>query len=200
MWEHSPQRRTHLSLSPCKSLSNPFTLGEDIVSPSRCFSTHFQSGLLRSAAAAEWMLTWAAGQKLKRKPTPVREHGNSNYILNNYPFAIISPSAYRCRQVQREGPAHTPYLTGKGIKWGYYVEKDGGRSTTCCCNINDKKVYSLICFEKWQIIMYSCCQCTVNQTVSPEWADRGIFWLKQWTNELTKVLDIYWCVFLGIIA
>ncbi len=95
----------NISLPSCVSLSNPPML-------SLCLSSLLFLTMFPIWFAAELDACWTnaylgSGSETQPRPTPVRGYGNSNYLLNNHPFAIISPSAYQCRQVQRDSPAHT---------------------------------------------------------------------------------------------
>lgn len=94
-------------------------------------SPRFQSGLQRSPAACWINAFLGSGSETQLGPTPVRGYGNSNYLLNNHPWAIISPSVYQCRQVQRDSCAHTlPFLWQKKW-WRWICGARRGKHTIC---------------------------------------------------------------------
>lgn len=102
-----------------------------IVSPPHCFSPCIQSGLSQSDAACRINAYLGNGSDTLPRPTPVRGYGNSNYLLNNYLFAIIFPSAYQCRQVQRDGPAHTLSFLWQRKWWRWICRARKAKHTTC---------------------------------------------------------------------
>lgn len=82
------------SLPSCVSLSNALRLGH-------CFS----SSLFHSMFPI-WINAYlSSGSEPQPRPAPVGGDWISNYLLNNRPFAIITPSVYQSQQVRRDGSA-----------------------------------------------------------------------------------------------